>query len=420
MQRKRVNLKKRIVVQATLAACTAVTGWIFWTTWHQTLLARYWENELTATAGKDGRGADEVIGRLLKLGRPGLAAVVRALGHERVDRAAWRALDRLVTAYENGPPEEAMARLETVAVALADDVDGLPVASRPRAAKLAMRIVVCLQRSSAVDSGPIPAFDAQRVTAACDRVLRACDSSPDDVLLTEESPDTPATTEAAEAPQKEHANEIVHARTVLPADHSMYLELAELAPPDLPRAAATNVVQPRLLLSTEAKPLATNDAAGASRATSVSDDRAADGGQSDPAIDAARRLREVDSLDLFARLNEPTDAQAAAAELASRGFSPRQVDVGRHLVSRDPAERLRWAEVLPGIRGVDARFWLLRLSHDTNVQVRRSAVGLLATDRDPEVIRRLRQIAVEETDPDLRNQAGRALDILDGEPEGAP
>jgi hypothetical protein len=360
-----------------------------------------------------------VIGRLLELGRPGLAAVVRALGDDRVGRAAWVVLDRLVSSYENGPLDEAMSRLETVAVALADSVDRFPVAARPRAAKLAMRIVVCLQRSSAIDSGPMPAFDAERVTAACDRVLRACDSSPDDVLLTEESTDTPTTTQVAEAPQEEHTNEVLHARTVLPADHSMYLELAELAPPDLPRADAANAAQPRLLLSTDAKPLATNNPAEANRAARVSDDRATEVRQSDPAIDAAR-LREVDSLDLFARLNETADAQAATVELANRGFSPRQIDVGRHLVSRDPGERLRWAEVLPGIRGVDARFWLLRLSQDTNVQVRRSAVGLLATDRDPEVIRRLRQIAVEETDPDLRNQAGRALEILDGEPEGGP
>jgi hypothetical protein len=411
MQGKRVSLKKRIALQAGLVACIALLGSFCWATWHETLLAAYWEEELAAmdrqepgTGGSSGAGA---VDRLLGLGRPGLAAVVRALGHpsDDVSWAAWAALARLLDGCENGSPRETAGLLEDVALALADNIDLLPAGVRSRAAKLAMRIVARLRGSSTFEEG--------RTTAACDRVLRACDGSTDGLLPA--AREDLIQTARLEAPTRNQADQVVHARTVLPPDHSMYLELAELAPPDLPRADGTDATQPRLLLSTEARPLATSGAAGTSHAAAASDDRAAHEEKSGHETSVASRLRELDSLDLFARLNEPDDTRAAAAELAERGFSSRQIDVGRHLVSHDAAERLRWVEVLPGIRGIDARFWLLRLSHDTNVHVRRSAVGLLATDRDPEVIRRLRQVAVEETDPDLRDQAGRALEILEGE-----
>ncbi|HWB09137.1 MAG TPA: hypothetical protein VG826_07935 [Pirellulales bacterium] len=415
MQRKRVSLKKRIAVQAGLAACVALVGLLSWTTWRETLLAAYWEDELTAIDGQqeDAGGAsaacNEAVERLLKLGRPGLAAVVRTLGHPRdeVSWAAWSALARLLNRCENGPPSQTASVVEDAARSLAENIDRLPVASRPRAARLAMRIVALLQKSPAIDSGEI--------TAACDRVLRACDGSADALAASTEDLSNPATVWETESLERDEPDQVVHARTVLPPDHSMYLELAELAPPDLPRADGTSDVQPRLLLSSEARPLATSSPAGASPVASVNTDRVGNGAESDPGTSTAQRLQEVDSVDLFALLNGADDAQAAA-ELAERGFSPRQIEVGRHLVSRDAAERLRWVEVLPGIRGVDARFWLLRLSRDTNVHVRRSAVGLLATDRDPEVIRRLRQIAIEETDADLRDQASRALEVLEGEP----
>jgi hypothetical protein len=259
-------------------------------------------------------------------------------------------------------------------------------------------------------------MSAERMTAACDRVLRAGDHVPDGLVRSPRPVATPTAFRPTEARQQDGETQPVHAHTVLPPDHSMYLELAELTPPDLPRAnpIGTNDAQPRLLLSTEAKPLAASAVSRTDEAATASDRRAAGERDRDEGV-AAPPMRELDPLDLFARLNQPEDAKAATAELAERGFSPRQIEVGRHLVSRDAAERLRWAEVLPGIRGIDARFWLLRLSRDGNVQVRRSAVGLLATDRDPEVIRRLRQVAVEETDAEIRDQANRALEILDSQ-----
>ncbi|HEV3344195.1 MAG TPA: hypothetical protein VG125_27715, partial [Pirellulales bacterium] len=110
MQRKRISLKKRMAVQVFLATCAACVGWVLWATWRETLLAACWENELAVMDGKDGRaaapsvaGVHEAIDGLLALGRPGLSAVVRALGHPRdeVSRAAAEALDHLLNCCEN-------------------------------------------------------------------------------------------------------------------------------------------------------------------------------------------------------------------------------------------------------------------------------------------------------------------------------
>lgn len=410
MKRKRASRTRRAVTLICFTACAALIGWATWGSSREALLARYWEHELTTS---DVQDADEIIERLMTLGRPGKAAVVRALGHSRdhVGHIAYEALDRCFNCSESRPSSGAVAELEDMAQVLADNAYHLPPEGQVRATAITMRIVLW--------SRNVPGFDAERVIANCDRVLRTCDEPSNHVAQSAQNSTiskTPAAT-SAKAPASEHTKNSGPTHTVLPADHSMYLGLADLVPPRLPRADATdsNPMPPRLLLLTEAKPLIAEQNATvpprASEVATASYEERDDGGAQ--ANEAAARL---DPLALFAQLNDPHLARAATAELVARGFSARQIDVGKHLLSPDAAERLQWAEALPGIRGIDARYWLLRLSHDTNIQVRRAAIGLLATDRDPEVVRRLRQLTVDETDPDLRDQAARALDFLDGEP----
>jgi hypothetical protein len=410
MKRKRASMTLRAAMMICLTACAALIGWAIWATVREPLLARYWENELTA---EDTHDAEEIIERLLTLGRSGKAAVVRALGHscDHVGHTAYEALDRCFNCMEGRPSSDAVAELEDMAQVLADNADDLLPAGRVRAAALTMRILHWSRNAPSIDVG--------RVVANCDRVLRTVDEPSDRRSQSDQNSPT-ATMPAAVSAKvvtSEQTKNVVQAHTVLPADHSMYLELAELVPPRLPRADAmdTNPTQPRLLLLAEAKPLnVARNSTAPPRTNEIA--TASYEAQEDSESQAKETAARLDPLALFAQLNEPALARAAAAELVARRFSARQIEVGKHLLSPDPAERLQWAEALPGIRGIDARYWLLRLSHDTNIQVRRAAIGLLATDRDPEVVRRLRQITVDETDPDLRDQAARALDVLDGEP----
>jgi hypothetical protein len=267
-----------------------------------------------------------------------------------------------------------------------------------------------------------PLRDRVGVIASCQRVLNAAEDQP--------APPRMHGKLLAMAPQQRprKSEKISPVPSLQHLGPSMGLDLTQLSAPSLARADAPGRVahaEPRMLMANEAAALV------AVRESSAEQQRSADRSdgvsvaayshqvdrvqaEEDATQDTRRKARELDVMELFVQLHDESPVAAAArTELDARGFSPRQIEVGQHLVSHDAAERLRWAEWLPGIRGVDARFWLLRLSHDSNLQVRRAAVGLLATDRDPEVVRRLQQIAVAETDDRIRNEASRALEVLD-------
>jgi hypothetical protein len=411
MRRKRHSLSKRVARRCCLAASIALTALALGATSRDTLLAKYWENELATATGE---GAANAIAQLVTLHRPGLAAVVRALGLPDDRRqSAYLQLNEELDRYATCSAAEAAVKLEVFADTLAANIDTLPSAARQRAAKLAMRILLWPQDT--------PKFDCGQLIAACDRVLKASA-----VRNLPRIGPKPTVEKTARRLKEVQPATPPPPHTVLPADRSMYLELAELAAPELPRADVAGGAlhaQPRLLLPTDAGALvaAGGRAAPASKPRSdvavaaYTRDAESDQPEEDPAKAARLKMRSLEAIELFAQLNESGEVAAAAtAELDARGFSPRQMEVGRHLSSADAAERLRWAEALPGIRGIDARFWLLRLSHDSNLQVRRAAIGLLSTDRDPEVIRRLQQVLAEETDPQLSEQVARALEVLEG------
>src|SRR6185437_1011037 len=134
-------------------------------------------------------------------------------------------------------------------------------------------------------------------------------------------------------------------------------------------------------------------------------------GAADPAGDSGR-WKKTAMGELFAELASGS-AQASAvagAELARRGFSRREIEVGKHLTSTDAEERRRWTEALPGMRGIDAKGWLLLLSRDDNAGVRRAAVTLMATSQDPQMLGRVEEVARNDADLALREQAARILE----------
>ena len=415
MQRKRAKPPSRIAVRACLVAAVALVGAVLWAGSRESLLAWYWEHALAGASGEADGGssvapqANEILKRLLTLGRPGLVAVMRAVGHPRDDisRAAYLVLDRAIDRWESGPHAETRLLAADLAKALAERIDGWCPPAKARAARLAMRLI---HRSpSATD------LDVRELLAACNRILHASDGvestslgTGNDIELTSAVPVISG--DKATNPQPSTAE----APSTPPAHHSMILGLADMAPPDLPRVSNAGTGNAPLLGFTKAAPRTESQSQRTGEVQQANYDDRSDNEQTNAerAVDASQRLRDLDAPALLAKLHEPDDAIAARAELDARGFSPRQIDVGKHLLSPDASERLRWIEAVPGIRGIDARYWLLRLSHDKNVHVRRTAISLLATDRNPEVIRRLQQAAIDDVDPDLRDQASRALEVL--------
>lgn len=130
-----------------------------------------------------------------------------------------------------------------------------------------------------------------------------------------------------------------------------------------------------------------------------------------PSAADAAAWRRLEPRDVMRRLHvtDPQIVLAAREELERRGISGPLVDLARRATDPDPKIRRQLAESLPGLPGVDAKPWLLELTYDENAQVRATAVTLMATSGDLEMIRRLEQISRDDPDDYTRAQAAKAL-----------
>ena len=409
MQRKATYLQRWKAIAACLAVMLLVAATLVpsgWKHWRNRLLAAYCEDGLTAANEEQAAASLEL---LMTLRQPGMAAVVRAIGNPvaTTGELAYRELVDELNRLESEPRSPATEeRLSDMARAMADSVDDLPESARPRVAVLAMKVLAWCQELSIADRGA--------TIAACHQVLESAKPR---------APAQPSGT-ASSINKTVTKSKVIKepAHVSKPVAGSSDLDLSQFSAPSLARADAPGggvVAEPRPFFAQDTAALASKpqkpQPVERSTAIMVAGYTADAAGTNSEATDAARReARELDILALFTRLHDTQPkASSARAELEARGYSPRQIEVGQHLVSPDAEERLRWTECLPGIRGIDARFWLLRLSRDPNVQVRRAAVGLLATDRDPEVVRRLQRVVIEETEEQVRDQASRTLEEVD-------
>jgi hypothetical protein len=112
-----------------------------------------------------------------------------------------------------------------------------------------------------------------------------------------------------------------------------------------------------------------------------------------------------DTLALMRQYALAADAASVAqaeAELARRGFGAVHFDLARRLFDARPDVRRGLARALPGLASVDPAPWLLWLCRDADAEVRLSAVTLLATATDPQLLAEVERLA--RTDPDPRIQ----------------
>ncbi len=120
-------------------------------------------------------------------------------------------------------------------------------------------------------------------------------------------------------------------------------------------------------------------------------------------------LKSMPLIELLTQLhiNDAAQASTAERELVRRGITPRQIEIGRALTSPLASERRRWADALPNLAEIDAKPWLLWLSRDADADVRRTVVTLMATSREPELLRRLAEIAATDENEMVRELAAR-------------
>jgi hypothetical protein len=107
----------------------------------------------------------------------------------------------------------------------------------------------------------------------------------------------------------------------------------------------------------------------------------------------------IDSFNLMELLHDDEGdvARQVVAELRLRGFTDRHLKLARLLTSPDAETRLEFVALLPRLPDLDPRPWLMRLSYDPDPRVRRAAVGVMATTRDPRLLDRVR--AAEKAPP---------------------
>lgn len=410
MRRRTSNSGKRRLAGVLFSLCLTAVCVAVIVRYRQTLLVRYLEAELVNTP--DDR-VGEVLRKMADLGEPGLDALTDAMSSPRavVSDMAYEILSDELNACARLEPLDAHDRLRVIAAALAAHVDQQSPIARGAAARLAVRVLLWPADSASGDRSPM--------VADCEHVLQAAGAPAKKPLKPGQPVSRPAQRQSVARTVAEPHRLDAQSRanlpdtTIPPAD----FELPELARATSEDRMIRDAAEPGRFDATDtaampgkasaAAPAEERDAPAETEASSVSPTAHESG-------EPAKRLKALDTLALFKQLHESDDAATlAAAELQARGFTIRQIEVGMHLSSPDSHERRLWTEALPGIHGVSAKAWLLHLSRDESLGVRRAAVSLLATSSDPEMLRRVAEVARQDSDPDLRLEAARALETID-------
>ena len=118
-------------------------------------------------------------------------------------------------------------------------------------------------------------------------------------------------------------------------------------------------------------------------------------------------LLSVDAV--LKRLHDPEPAvhELASIILKGRGLTKEQIFLGRQMF--DPRPEIR-ASVIPLLQqrtDIDTDVWMLQLSHDADDTVRAKAVEVLVDRDSPEIDKRLREIASNDTSATIRAAAGK-------------
>ncbi|MHB8903060.1 MAG: HEAT repeat domain-containing protein, partial [Thermoguttaceae bacterium] len=101
------------------------------------------------------------------------------------------------------------------------------------------------------------------------------------------------------------------------------------------------------------------------------------------------------------------ESLSAEAELKRRGFDALRLSIARRVYDPDPKVRLELVRELPGIPGIGAAEWLLKMAADEHEDVRLAAISLLATLNDPVVLDQIESIARLDSSERVRQQALR-------------
>jgi len=418
-----VNAAKRVVIPvprhrpwlvavALVIAAASAAGSAAYLFWWPEELCRRWEARVAAA---DDGGLPTAVAGLDRCGRYAVRPLVNLLSASRpaAADAAETALATRIRRIRSGDGE-AWRDAAELGEALQAALGSAPVESQPRHVRLAMELLEASGRLGIDQSTDAAARG--RVIAACETVLRNAPPGVEPARFVETHASPLKTASRFRSPVRQVISESAPPEPTGPIG-------PQLVPPQpLPTAmpASPVSVSPATALPRNAANAAArvnpirNHESGVVQtiAEQPSGQMAGDGASADGRPDVpAAHLASRTAWSLFNDLTGDGPASSlAGAELHRRGFRPAEIELGRQFAGAAPDQRLRLAESLPLQSGIDIRPWLVHLADDDDPSVRLAVVTIMATTNDPQMLARLRQIALADSDEAVRQTARKLTD----------
>ncbi len=346
--------------------------------------------------------------QLAQLGDPGLQALVTALGSDRpeVSESAAQLLKSLLEEWRALPTDQSSVHVFRLAKLLAERAVAFGPTARRHAHQFASQILLWPIDRAVIDGTELVHHceATLRVPASTVPVFERVTRPEVDELLADlqggAAVDSPVgDPDVGQTQEPEFVDVLAVPRRVM--------DVAPGATPGPTREPAP--IRNATPLDRESRPL--EDRPTRSPVGSRSEGRGSESTAEVDQFSEQRPLNQLDDLAVIRALRAKSTAMAHSAqeELSRRGYQPLDIQLAWQLTNPDPQARVRFAEVLPELAGIDSRPWLLWLTYDQAPVVRRAAAGLLGTSNDPMLRQRLQELEREETDPYVLQQVRRSL-----------
>ncbi len=413
------------------------------------MAADYWRGQLDSLP--DGR-AESVLRNVAGLGESGIPVLAEALGSDRevVARAAKRTIVARLDYWQDYPHRENLRLQSLLADALASRIEVFGPTARADAVELVTKILSNLPdratdyrsqtigacelvfRDVGIQRGPGPEQDIAQPSVPItreDTLVRR--SLPRDLPRPSSAPaesssdgslshNRPVLPDSARIP----GGRLLPDYSILPRYRSNRIEVSRATeipplppgiflPPSNPEsvnplrqpARAFRVPEPSLDPRQPAPRLGREPSSGPSPITLMDWDSREPRTQEQP----PGGLREVATIELMRSL-DVRDGRvqiSARAELVRRGFTAEHIDLAHRLFDPNPETRRRLVGRLAEVRSVNATPWLMHLASDTHVEVRWTALSMLATATDRAILQDVGRMARADPDPRIRRIAER-------------
>lgn len=412
---------------AVVGLSLALLAWAWHLRQPQQLVGHYQE-ELAAAPDDE---VEPSLRQFAGLGDAGLNALVESLASDRaaVRRAAHRVLLEEVDRWELLSADTVGSRLAALANSLAEATPRMDLENRRFAADLALRLLLWPRTAESESRSWLTDCEAVLATAA--ERGRQSNGSSADAPPSKGPNDRSLSQPAISYLGMSLADKVQLPGGGLPLEVAPMPDVAGFVEPRIAQSAPPPSHEPRRLqvpgntrsLDDDSDDDDDTDPPGGANHPGRLPSAVGNAGQTALGLQARRQSlggsaagdtsawREMQPRDVMRRLHvsDPQVVLAAREELQRRGISGSLVELARRATDPDPKVRRQLAESLPSIPGVDAKPWLLELSYDENSQVRATAITLMATSGDLDLMRRLEQIAREDPDDHLRAQAAKVL-----------